>query len=756
MNRNDFYKQLMSEYSFNAEEIRKNARKGKKAGRRASPMYIGMAAAAAAITVAAGVGVFSAANRNSGVDLVAGDALAALSDTQRVEKAMQEIARNEGNSAPVDVLITFTSPLSPEKVSEILSSHTSGSAEVEMLCFADGTRAVGSDQVDAAFEGTGMISGAVINCAGSLMGSLNSDPDIYVVEIVTSSDDISVVTPVNVSGEISVIPSDDTSDSSIVDIPPVPDNPGSMDGTEIGTDDPADTSADGNDGEEIDDDTSDDTSDISGDDNTSDIIPDDTISDNISVPDGTTSDNTVSPGTDEPADTSEKLPDGVTLPETADVLNFNTFIDADSAFFLTDDVFYARSADKISLYRFNGSDEAILIDSTECGDAKVCYISETGSRMLVSGVSEDKRKKLFLIDAVGEYIADLSAEELVMDGSLSGIGFNDRTNTLYLNVKDSGTYYVYSLRLENNSLEYIGSCFESTAKIALLASEGDNLYIAATEGSLTQIFRLNSDGSAKDVIATYDNNPKFSSNLAFTHAAVTPSDASVTGSAEIFDPATESFIRLDRIPSGITFGAGRHCFNADGSLYSISGGRITPAAGVSAAAKIEYRKSLSRLYSAYASYGSVKITSSQYSMEAMGGNVTFSEVTDSAPAEIRSALNGAIGVNNILAQGTADRAGITTPGVLIKSVSAFYSDSAEDAILKKCGISEYGSLSYVSGGLTALSVSDTVLVISGSNGTSANGVLYIRVGTFCGSTAYTMKNIEFVMENGSWKLNTVL
>ena len=48
MNKNEFYKQLMSEYSFDADKIRENAKRGKNARQKLQPMYIGMTAAAAA------------------------------------------------------------------------------------------------------------------------------------------------------------------------------------------------------------------------------------------------------------------------------------------------------------------------------------------------------------------------------------------------------------------------------------------------------------------------------------------------------------------------------------------------------------------------------------------------------------------------------------------------------------------------------------------------------------------------------------
>ena len=47
MNKKEFYKQLMSEYSFDADKIRENAKRGKSARQKLQPIYIGMSAAAA-------------------------------------------------------------------------------------------------------------------------------------------------------------------------------------------------------------------------------------------------------------------------------------------------------------------------------------------------------------------------------------------------------------------------------------------------------------------------------------------------------------------------------------------------------------------------------------------------------------------------------------------------------------------------------------------------------------------------------------
>ena len=90
MNKNDFYKQLMSEYAFDAEKIRNNAKKGRFAKQKISPIAIGLTAAVAAVTVTVGTVAVSMIDDRHGVDLVGGNStLSALSPAERIQHAIE-------------------------------------------------------------------------------------------------------------------------------------------------------------------------------------------------------------------------------------------------------------------------------------------------------------------------------------------------------------------------------------------------------------------------------------------------------------------------------------------------------------------------------------------------------------------------------------------------------------------------------------------------------------------------------------------
>ena len=163
MNKHDFYKQLMSEYSFDAEKIRSNAKKGRYAKQKISPMAIGITTAVAACTVAFGTLAMTALNDRSGVDLVGDNqSLSALSSSERIKNAIEQQNQVRDSAELMDVMVTFAVPLSPQQAEAVIAAHTDGSVPVKTVYLADGSRVSGSEQVAAVFSGNSSISGVCI------------------------------------------------------------------------------------------------------------------------------------------------------------------------------------------------------------------------------------------------------------------------------------------------------------------------------------------------------------------------------------------------------------------------------------------------------------------------------------------------------------------------------------------------------------------------------------------------------------------
>ncbi len=790
MNKHDFYKQLMSEYSFDADKIKENARKGKFARQKISPIAIGLTAAVAACTVACGTIAITMMESRNGVDLIdtSGQTLSALSASERVQNAIEQQTKAKDSEEIQSVLVTFSAPQTADEVERILSAHTDSNIPVKAVFLSDGSRVTGSSEVASVFESDNTVSAICIECAGSVMSLLQSDPDIFLVELMSESDfdtAIPISPDVIETTEVIIpdidIPVPDIQDEPVITpggediipiIPILPETEETVTVTE--TTDTVETS-------EIEE-----TVDFGNTDETTgstEILPETEETDvpetpvTPVLPEAPVTEEAppavTDPQTTEAPETEivpeqpeqpvappvQQPPADVTLtPDIKDIVYQSENVSAISAYFLENNIFFTRTAEGIALYEYYGGKET-LIDSVPCLESRVHWVSETGTKLLVSGLSsEGNRNKMWLVDSQSRNIFDIHAEDAIMYGNLSSAGYDSNNRRLFLNTKIDGIYYLYALSLDGSKLSYIETPFWSSAKITMLGSSSNNIYLSVNDASLTQIYRVNILTRESNIIKTYDNNPKIVSNLAFTHAVISPAESALTGTIEIFDPETESFISTGHFNESVTFGASRHSLSIGGSFFTISGGAIAPATeSMDLLDAIDYKRSFSKLYTASVNDGCIKITQSSYSDTNRETALVFGSVTSNADAQLKNVLSGAIGLNNALSLDTCYKAGIKTQEKLMECLRAYYSADCVNALTAQCEINPaYNVLDYTAGRLSPLSFNKTELVITASDNTTASGTLYVKVGTFCGKPAYRTINVSFVKENGVWKLGNIL
>ena len=758
MNKNDFYKQLMSEYSFDCEKIKSNARKGRFAKQKAIPMYIGMTAAAAVLVVAVGTTVFTAIGSgdpiDSGVVLSDGDN-SVLTPNERLVKALEDLEENAQSSELRDVMVTFSEPLSPAEAQAVLTAYTDGSIPVKTLYFADGTSASGTEQVAEGFDSERQIKGAVVNCTGQVMALINDDSRVLIVEN-ASEDTTAPIDTDALDGNLTSVPDNIRVPDDIIHSAPggeTADSSGeAAGGTETSDNETSDINTESSETTQPDSETGDTVPETSESTDTSEVTfpePPQT------TPDSSTSQTT---GTNTPAETQpEKLPDGVTLPESIDSSFYETInLGAKEAFFMNENTFFVRTPYQVQMYSFNGTEERLLA-SENCDNAEICWISESGDSLIVSATDDnEKRNRLLYVDANGERITDMNAIDTVMEGTLKGVGYNADSGLLVMDILENGRYYVCALRFSGGEPYYLSSSFGSASPITLMAANGLNVYFSIADGSLVQVYELNAESGASRLIKTYENNPGISSNLAFTHAVIYPPSSAITGNVEIFDPQTLSFIKAGGTGTSVDFGTNKHSFMANGSCYSISGGSISSSGGTAILGRIDYKKSASSLYSASVSGGKVRITDSIYNSKVRSDGLTFGELSDSASSEIRAAVNGAISVNNLIANSLYERCGVASPKALSQCIDCYYSENAANALRSKCGISPLGGVMRYNGtGLVSANVYDTVLSVSES-GSTASGILYVKAGSFGGKAGYVSYSIRLINENGHWQVDCIL
>lgn len=745
MNKKDFYRELMSEYSFDAEKIKQNAKKGRFARQRISPVSIALTAAVAACTVAVGTLAMSIINsREGGVVLdTSGNTLSGLTAAERLQQALAAQDKDKESSETINVLVTFTSYMTPQEAqSVIMSSLNESTVPVKAVFLADESRITDKAAIEELFGGSAQnIRAVAISCKASFMGVLQQRAEVALAEPV-SEEELATASIVDKDAINDII-------DTIEPAPPISE-PDSSDPTPGGVmpdipDEPTQTTETTE--------SSNSTSET-GEGTSEPATPEISEAPAVTEPESSEPADVVP---DVTAPSEDLLPEGVRLPMTVDkVLLESDDIGAENAFFISDKTVFVKSAEKIALYSFDGW-KLTLEAQADAVDAKVGWAAEKGGRLIVSSLCDDSRRtKLWYIDADGYLIRDMSAEDMVMDGAITGVGYNESSRLLAVSVKENGTYYVCAARVDNSgSYDYIGTPFESKSKITLMCSGGNTIYLAVTSGSLTQVMAVDAVAETTDNIKNYDNNPKISKNLAFTQSVIAPSDSAVIGFTEILEGATGKFAVTDFFDTAISFGASRNCFVADGQCYTVSDGKVAAAGGIAVLAPIEYKKSFSALYAVSSvNEGRIKISESIYTAQNKSGLLTFTAITENCSDKLKTAMLNAIGVNNALAQKACERAGLDTADKLEQAVNAAYSQSAAAKLRAKCSIAST-VLNYTNGGLKAISADSVVLVISSQSDTKASGTLYIAAGSFGGRAAYSSVNVNFVYENG-WKLDMVL
>lgn len=709
VNKRDFYKELMSEYQFDKEKILANAKKGKFAGRSPMPIYIGITAAAAAAVVGVGTFMFTSLGGNKGVDLLTGSTIAALSNKERIERAIEDIRKNENSGELHDVMVTFRQPLSPVEAQRVLTAKAQGSVPVKMLYFSDGSRVIGTKAVGDVFEkNEGEITGAVINCAGYLMEQLQNSDEVFVVEILTAEDDLNVVAPIK------------TSDPEIGDLPPV----------DIGGDVSSVTPSDPVDSSDVSDN-----------------------SDSSDDSDGLESEESDSSadGSEEPAPVVDEMPEGVVLPENIDGMSYLTGeMNAKDAFFIDENLFFTLSEYAAAIYEFDGYSEK-LVSAVSCENPRVDWISEDGSELLVSAAEDGRRSKLFYMNTEDCSFRELDVDGVVMSGEIADVVYNKESGILVLNINEEGCYYACTSTFNGEDNEYLAVCyFSEDAPTTVLAVKENYAYICVKTENHTEIIKVPVDSYADEfVIFSEDSACAVSPNLAGTYASIVLDSGSY-----IFDPVTETLLSVPA--SGIVnFGASADGFSCGGGYYTINNGQISAASGLDIVGKIDWKNSLSSKYQAKVAGERVRITESAYSEKNLKQNLMFNSPYENATAEMRETVNRGIGLQNAIARNKVTSCGIADAEIFKSVIKAIYTQNAADLLRARCRISGV-ELSYEAGGLGAINASDTVLTITSNDGKNAAGVLYIKVGTFDGKIGYRSVNVRLVNTGAQWKLDGII
>lgn len=184
MNEKDFYKQLMSEYSFDHEKIKKAAMgKITQSSSKKSPMkWIATGCAAAVVAVTIGtVGIIAATLGGNPVTVTP---TTSISIEERFKLALEAYEKSDQNTEDVFLYVTFMHTETPSAMQDILA-RADGTGEIKVIEVynADNTCVSGSANIKELFEADEETIVAVkIRCPGNFIKRLSRDREVYLVE----------------------------------------------------------------------------------------------------------------------------------------------------------------------------------------------------------------------------------------------------------------------------------------------------------------------------------------------------------------------------------------------------------------------------------------------------------------------------------------------------------------------------------------------------------------------------------------------
>ena len=731
MDKRDFYRELMDNYAFDKEKIYNNAKNGRLSGKNKlrsmqMPVYIGMTAAAAALVVT--VGTIAAVNLGGrGVQpLPPAESVGALTSEQRIENGKNAVRENENSKELVDVLITFTRPLSPAEAQGVLLAHAESSVPVKSLFMDDGTKVDGTDSVGAVFvSGSGKLTGAVIRCAGYLMASLQDNALVLAVELYDPQDNFTPVIPIvpdNVTESTSSegIP-EDTSGNSVPEL---------SDSSDVSSD-PLETS----------------------DPNSSTSEPPEPplyqLTNHINEADSGV-ENIIEPVVLHQAsfteDITSKLPEGVVLPEDTERFFCETEdIGALRAYFLNDNVFYVRTENDIRLYTVVDG-EAELTASMPCTEVKVFWIGENGGSLFALGSGN----VMYEVNANNGTISEISLADAVGSGEIKEIAYNAGLNILALNVYENGEYSlkIYEGGFETGNLKTL---YTSANNFVLIGADDGMVYFGMYSGNALRVYRASSAEEA-DIVGSIQGEYDVKVNTAFTHAVLDDGRMKM-----IYNPSSLNVI-LAGNESEIDFGVSAHSYFSGGNYYTLSEDDKLPSGGIAVISKIDFKNSFSRYYTVMPIDGAVHIGEGSYTERAKNDYLTFEapSADENVSIEVRRALDASIELQNAIARGICGDCGINDTDKLNQAMAALLTENAAAELAKRCIVGEGDSTVITDGGLTEIRLSETVLTVSDEVDGIVSGTMYVYAGSFGGKWAYYIYPVKLIKTDSGFLADCII
>lgn len=575
MNKNDFYKELMTQYALDPEKIRMNAIKQAKkpvwqkvAGDYWKPAF--GAAAAIAVTVA---GV-SYANQSSAPDITV-DPVEALSASQRLREAEQDYYNVQDEALRSNVYITFMEQVSYNEILMALSTvDDSGEIELCTLYFESGK--LEADEL-AAFAANSPSEESAVAAKISLPAHYYRDIQdlsiVYLAELGSDEINDDTFTPIAVEDD-DPLENDYLSITTAVTEKPVATTttPFSFSVTETS---PKEAPVIGD----------------SGDNNTVTTLPPvtektttETEEELIEEDEPETTTAPVTSAAPEET-TTTYYRGGVGLLTEIYELNvknsLETYISGDNVVVLAKNEAYFYT-----LGGFGGSQNGTVIS---VNNPKFAYKGD--NFIILSGCNEDgTRNVLSVINLASNTVYTYDASANIGDSEIGAILYSKETDRVFMKTVSAQSTLIYELTI-NGSVGF-RPLAEIEAPVSLAGFKNDILYFTITEnaGETTRLYSFNCTDGATVEIACFGGTVKIKRSSDCESFAVLSSE---NETSFILDANLGRLIpvQLDEDIAIITFG-GETYFRTNGAVYRID----STTAVLEANEYIEFEKSSDELY----------------------------------------------------------------------------------------------------------------------------------------------------------------
>lgn len=583
MNKNEFYKELMSRYALDEEKIRLNALKQAKkpAWQRFAADYWKPAlgtAAAVAVTVAA-VGYTSSLSPDPSV-VVPTDS--ALSASRRLSEAEQNYYNLQADAAASfsEIYMTFFEPVSyGEMVMAFSTVADPGEIRVDALYMKGETvlREEALREYGAEYAEEKAVIAAKISAPVALYRDIQDLPQVYLAELGSDEMNDDTFAPLPIEDPD---PLGNDHSSEVTDAPqtsaPVTTTPFSFDSTTatVGSGAPV-IGVSGPDGEttlkppaEIDPVPSDSEPEYDDPDDTTETEPE------YDDPDDTTATEPEYDDPDESEETTAAPPDneissavtevGTSLLTELYELNvpnsLETLLSGNNAIVLTKNAAY--------LYTLGGFGDSQRCAAIEMNSPKISY-SDAHTVILTGCSAADVRNIISVVDLDTDEAKTYDVSANIGEARLGGVHYSPTTNKYYIKSVLDTTSFVYEVTASFNSGLSFRPLVESDGPVSIAGVKGDLLYLLKTEQGTenTKLYSFNcADGTIIE-LAGFGSAVKLRRGSDLESFGMIAAD----GSGFIYDVNIGMLISnvyLDE-SAQIISDSGRTCFQSGGIVYEI-------------------------------------------------------------------------------------------------------------------------------------------------------------------------------------------